>query len=140
MFVQKTKEEMDIILQSNVDVLKYNDVVYILKSYNQFEKVVFKDINKGEETVSLKLSFCREPHEKSRVNYIPFIYQESSNLENNKFMVYDMVKNRIEVSMSNNPALNCQKYLYEEDDQPFNVFKISRTSDCHYGKDKGVPF
>ena len=43
-FVRKTKEEMDIILQSNVDVLKYNDEVYILKSYNRFEKIVFKDI------------------------------------------------------------------------------------------------
>ena len=41
----------------------------------------------------MKLSFCREPDEKSMFNFVPFIYQEKDNTENNKFMIYDLLNN-----------------------------------------------
>ena len=35
---------MEIILQSNSDVLNANDTVYMVKSFDIFDKVIFKDI------------------------------------------------------------------------------------------------
>ena len=89
------------------------------------------------EYKDLKLSFCREPSEKTQINFIPLIYQESQNLETNKLLVYDIFKNTFEINQSCNPALNCQKYLYE-DDQQFNVFVLCRTTDVFNDKDNHV--
>ena len=64
------------------------------------------------------------------INFIPFIYQEKNNLENNKFIIYDIAKNSFEASEPINPSQKRRPYLYEDDDQ-FNVFVICRTSDIY---------
>ena len=105
--------------------------MFILKTFEHFEKIQVKDIrdyqfyqpppiNKNtvldevvdeeedktfKEYKELKLTFCREPNESTKINYVPLIYQESQNLENNKFMIYDINKERFEVTHTNNPAL-----------------------------------
>jgi hypothetical protein len=48
--------------------------------------------------MELKLTFCKELHEKTLINFVPFIYQEVNNLQNNKFMIYDIQKNSFEVA------------------------------------------
>ena len=57
------------------------------------------------EYKELKLTFCRESNESTKINYVALIYQESQNLENNKFMIYDINKANFEVIHTNNPAL-----------------------------------
>jgi len=78
-------------------VLRTNDSVYILKSFDQFDKINYKDIKdyqfgknqlveiedglnnddrSDDHYKVLKLTFCREPHEKTWINFVPLLYQE----------------------------------------------------------------
>ena len=49
------------------------------------------------------------------MNFVPFIYQEPQNIENNKLLIFDIIYNEIPVSLSCNPSQKNQKYLYEDD-------------------------
>jgi len=58
----------------------------------------------GEGYRDIKLSVCRESSSQTHINFIPFIYQERNNILNNKFLIYDIIKNKIEPQMSCNPG------------------------------------
>ena len=113
-FYQKphlTKRARKKMKQEEIDAFLYDDGTY-------------------KEYLDIKLSFCKEPNETTKINFIPFLYQESQNLENNNFIIYDIGKQKFEVTVSNNPSLKSKYFLYE-DNQQFNVFTICRTSDIY---------
>ena len=79
-FARKTRAELDLILEGKEVVLRNDDTVHVLRSYNQFDMVQMKDLRAYQtektEQKKLKLSFCKEINEKTMINFIPFIYQE----------------------------------------------------------------
>jgi len=68
------------------------------------------------------------------VNFIPFIYQDKT-LENNNFLIYDILENSISKSSCVNPPRKSMKYIYE-DEQGYNCFSLCRTSDINEEESK----
>jgi len=50
-----------------------------------------------------------------KLNFIPIIYQENQDTENNKLMILDICQNKFAKSISTNPGLKSQRYMYEDD-------------------------
>ena len=138
---------------ASVDILKQHETVYILKSFQWLEEIQLKsirdyqfrktlDLNNPKDVEEemyeyreIKVSVCRDSNQESMVNFIPFIYQESNNIENNKFIVFDIIKNQLQFTLSNNPGQSSLKHLYE-DNRQFNVFAICQTSDVYEDKEQ----
>ena len=73
--------------------------------------------------------------EKSLINFIPFIYQHSHDSETNRLMIFDTYRNTIVCNQSVNPSPENVKYLYE-DEQGYNTFYLSRTSDIFESEER----
>jgi len=56
-----------------------------------------------------------DTNDTEKLNFIPIIYQEIQNTENNKLMIFDINKNEFGKSISINPSLKSQIYMYEDD-------------------------
>ena len=59
---------------------------------------------------------------------MPFIYQGFQSIENNKILIFDIYKFKVEYDESINPSKVSQKYIYQ-DTTGFNCFSICRTSE-----------
>lgn len=71
------------------------------------------------------------------VNFIPFVYQDKS-IDNNNFLIYDILENRLSSPACINPARRSLKYIYE-DEQGYNCFSLCRTSDVNEEESKVRP-
>ena len=43
-FIRKNRAELDVLLEGKTEVLRENDYVHVLRSYDKFEKILFKDL------------------------------------------------------------------------------------------------
>ena len=77
----------------------------------------------------IKLTFIQVKDMRRNVNFIPFIYQDKS-VNNNNFLIYDIIQSDVKCCVSVNPPKKSLKYIYE-DEQGFNVFSLCRTSDIN---------
>jgi len=78
---------------------------------------------------TVKLTFEKSADRTKRnINFVPFVYQESQNVEMNSFRSYDIFQNKLTDPISLSPAQKSHEYVYT-DDYGFNSFSLCRTSD-----------
>lgn len=104
------------IFESNGDeeILRNEDYVTILKRWDCYEKIKFTEIrkyqfaekeivdnrivdirrNKDTDFIELSITVSKfNESDKTKISFLPFIYQEKNNRDRNKFIVYDICNN-----------------------------------------------
>jgi hypothetical protein len=134
--------------KGTIPIVGDNDDIQLIKSYKQLAKVNFKEVRdfqfKQEDIITIesakpsqiswqedfytdiKLNFIQVKDIESNINFIPFIYQDKG-LENNNFLVFDILQNRLSEPICINPSEDSQEQLFV-DDLGFNCFSICKSS------------
>lgn len=151
-FITKNPGQMNEIIKSKAQnpIIGANDTVYLLKSQRTLEKIKIWQIKeyqfKPVDSISydsakdssmiydddyrdIKLTFIQVKDIRRNVNFIPFIYQDRS-VENNTFLMYDILQESMSDPICINPPKKSLKYIYE-DEQGYNCFSLCRTSDVN---------
>ena len=137
-FVRKSYQEMQIIFESNGDeeILRNEDHVTILKRWDCFEKIRFTEIkkyqfaekevidnrnvdirrNKDTDFIELSITICKfNESDKTKISFLPFVYQEKNNSDKNKFIVYDICKDEALERLAMSPPEKEKEYIYENE-------------------------
>ena len=138
-------------------LINQNDKVLLLKSYHAVTWVEFQDIKnfqfpknsqlmaKDQCYITKNINDCQYrdinasipkdlPNPYDQLDYFTFIYQEKSNNDNNKLMVFNIMEFDLPEHYSINATPAGCDFIFE-DEEGYNTFMITRSSEIEVTED-----
>ena len=74
-----------------------------------------KTENKSYREIKLFFPKYSEHSRSTLINFVPIVYQERADFENNKLLIFDIPSCEFKFLQPNNPSKPSQKFMYEDD-------------------------